>query len=293
MHYIMDAALAIREKMSQNVSMNGPSSLSISRTEERTLRTAADSDGERSPSELEGGNTSPAATVSLFDSQELISGPTITSINLSTRRPCISLQDMIATSIALKSDIDLTIAAPSSWPSGLFPKTVSSPARSNIPLPPDSMHQPESDTVPTHVSQAISFLQREVLLLRNELNVEQWLARENVKHIGRLYQNRILSGNAETEQQGLVSLPQIPSVEIPLNGDVLSNFSTINCVITEHKSTVWTLNSRNIRSRLLQSRPNLQTGTRNLYENYAKYEKKRSRGQQKPLHFGGQKKRPR
>jgi len=46
-------------------------------------------------------------------------------------------------------------------------------------------------------------LQREVLLLRNELNFELWSSRENVKHIGRLYQDRVLSKTAEMERQGL------------------------------------------------------------------------------------------
>ncbi|KAJ7136538.1 pyrroline-5-carboxylate reductase dimerization-domain-containing protein [Mycena crocata] len=52
-------------------------------------------------------------------------------------------------------------------------------------------------------SLAISGLQREVLLLRNELNFELWLLRENVKHVGRLYQDRVLSRDAEVERQGL------------------------------------------------------------------------------------------
>jgi len=46
-------------------------------------------------------------------------------------------------------------------------------------------------------------LQREILLLRNELNFELWVSRENVKHIGRLYQDHILSRSAEAERQGL------------------------------------------------------------------------------------------
>jgi len=39
--------------------------------------------------------------------------------------------------------------------------------------------------------------------LKNELNFELWLSRENVQHVGRLYQERILSKNAEVERQGL------------------------------------------------------------------------------------------
>jgi hypothetical protein len=132
-------------------------------------------------------------------------------------RPRISLQDMISTSVALKSNLDVEVLGPSnSWPSGLFPTATSSPSRASISLPPEtessSLLQPDSNghdssqPMPSHVAQAISALQREVLLLRSELNFELWLSRENVRHIGRLYQDRVLSKNAEAERQGLVRL---------------------------------------------------------------------------------------
>jgi chromosome segregation ATPase len=121
---------------------------------------------------------------------------------------------MVSTSVALKSNLDVEVLRPShSWPSGLFPTATSSPSKTSISLPPEtessSLLQPEnngydqSQPIPFHVAQAISGLQREVLLLRNELNFELWLSRENVRHIGRLYQDRILSKNAEAERQGL------------------------------------------------------------------------------------------
>ncbi|TRM61869.1 hypothetical protein BD626DRAFT_500788 [Schizophyllum amplum] len=58
-------------------------------------------------------------------------------------------------------------------------------------------------TADNRVAQALASLQREVVLLRNELNFELWLSRENVKHIGRLYQDRTLYRSAETERQAL------------------------------------------------------------------------------------------
>lgn len=135
-----------------------------------------------------------------------------------TGRPRISLQDMVSASVALKSSLDVEILGPSAtWPPGLFPTATSSPSKGSISLPPEneppiststSLLQPEprshDDPLPPHVVQAISGLQREVILLRNELNFELWLSRENVRHIGRLYQDRILSKNAEAERQGLV-----------------------------------------------------------------------------------------
>jgi len=146
------------------------------------------------------------ATVTSFgDLEDVTLGHTILPINPTSGRLQISLQDMIVTSIALKSSLDIEIINPTSWPKNLFPKIVSSPTRAKSP-PPSEVHSPETSDPPSHMSRALSSLQREVLLLRNELNFELWLSRENIKHIGRIYQNAVLSKNAETERQGLVSL---------------------------------------------------------------------------------------
>ncbi|KAH7914969.1 hypothetical protein BJ138DRAFT_242278 [Hygrophoropsis aurantiaca] len=124
-------------------------------------------------------------------------------IDLPTNKPRVSLQSMIDTSVILKSNIDVDIDTPRvSWSSVLFPFPGSSPSKSNINLPESSSFQ-EQEQLPSHVVEAISALQREVLLLRNELNFELWLSRENIQHIGRLHQDRILSKNAEVERQGL------------------------------------------------------------------------------------------
>ncbi|KIM62085.1 hypothetical protein SCLCIDRAFT_120575 [Scleroderma citrinum Foug A] len=116
----------------------------------------------------------------------------------------ISLQDMITTSVALKSNLEIDIDGPTAatWPTLLFPS-------GNNPLLKSGDSSSESDNVseglplPKHVREAIVGLQREILLLRNELNFELWLSRENVQHIGRLHKDRILSKNMEAERQGL------------------------------------------------------------------------------------------
>ena len=69
------------------------------------------------------------------------------------------------------------------------------------------------EPLPANVALAIAGLQREVLMLRCELNFELWMARENVKHIGRLYQDRVVSRTAEVERQGLVSRVLLVSVQ--------------------------------------------------------------------------------
>lgn len=123
----------------------------------------------------------------------------IRPIDLSTDKATISLQDMISTTVALKSNMDVEITKPvSQWPHTLF----------LMPQPPAEeegrLLSLDTGEIPSHIIQVISGLQREILLLRNELNFELWLSRENVKHIGRLYQDRILAKTAETERQGLV-----------------------------------------------------------------------------------------
>lgn len=133
----------------------------------------------------------------------------------------ISLTHMVATSVALKSGLDIAIVDPSpAWSAVLFPlrprtRSSSRAERESLqpseeqaespPTPSQSEHSKDSDgSLPRHVAQAISALQREVLLLKNELNLELWTTRENVKHIGRLCKDRVVSRTEEVERQGLV-----------------------------------------------------------------------------------------
>ena len=136
------------------------------------------------------------------ETYERVSAPGVSPIILSSDPPQISLQDMITTSVALKSNVKVDITK--RWPSTLFPTITSSPVDNDISLQSESFPSRSNDEVPLHVVEAMARLQREILLLRNELNFELWVSRENVRHIGRLYQDRILSRNAEAERQGLV-----------------------------------------------------------------------------------------
>ncbi len=130
---------------------------------------------------------------------------TLHPIDLSSGVAKISLQDMIATSVALKSNLDINIAGPTSqWPGPLFTPSRAPSTKNGRSSRPESVGSKSSDEIPSHIVQAISALQRELVLLKNELNFELWLSRENVQHVGRLYQERILSKNAEVERQGLV-----------------------------------------------------------------------------------------
>lgn len=130
----------------------------------------------------------------------------------------VSLPDMIATSVALKSGLDIEVVQPSAdWSAYLFPTAPSTRSQSrdesavevggqDASLHPgaERLYRGGEHEVSPQVALATAGLQREVLLLRNELNFELWMTRENVKHIGRLYEDRVLSRTAEIERQGLV-----------------------------------------------------------------------------------------
>ncbi|KAJ7774703.1 hypothetical protein B0H16DRAFT_1659841 [Mycena metata] len=154
------------------------------------------------------------------------------TMGLATKEAHISLEDMIATSVALKSNLNLSIEpVGSQWPGSLFASASDSPARPSVSLPSESRQVPSGENIPSHVAQAISGLQREVLLLRSELNLELWLSRENVKHVGRLYQERILSRDAEVERQGLYNKlrnyrSQVAALEAELRSHKASATST-------------------------------------------------------------------
>ena len=146
--------------------------------------------------------------------------PTVRTLQLEPssipRRRKISLQDLIATSVALKTGAEINVSdqAPS-WPSILFtppPSKASSttPSHSNSVDPTESFDTSRSEDdetrIPAHIAETISGLQREVLLLRTELNIELWIKRENVRHIRRLYKESIETKNSESEQLNLVRL---------------------------------------------------------------------------------------
>jgi len=128
----------------------------------------------------------------------------IQPIDLSSGKAILSLQDMIDTTVALKSNLDLEVIQPSSqWPYALFASTSGPLSQFPNDVQPQ-LSELHLEQNAAHVAQAISGLQREILLLRNDLNFELWLSRENSRHIGRLYQDRILMKTAEAERQGLV-----------------------------------------------------------------------------------------
>ena len=118
----------------------------------------------------------------------------------------ISLQDMVATGVALRSRLDLKIDKNFvGWtPESFSVHSTTSSSINSLDASDSEVPQTEAGLLPSRVALVLSELQKELILLRNDLNLELWISRENVKHIGRLHQIRILSKNAEAERQGLV-----------------------------------------------------------------------------------------
>ena len=126
----------------------------------------------------------------------------IRPIDISSGKAVLFLQDMINITIALKSNLDVEVIQPSSQGAHSLFQTNSIPSSGHIQA--DAPVNDDRDSNSARVAQAVAGLQREILLLRNDLNFELWLSRENSKHIGRLYEDRVLMKNTEAERQGLV-----------------------------------------------------------------------------------------
>ena len=166
-------------------------------------------------------------------------------------RPRVSVQDILGTYHVLKSRIDIEVVDPSpEWPHLLVRPPTSLSSLGADATPYRAFPRRSEDAIPAHVEEAISGLQRENLLLRTELNYELWLKRENVKRIGRLYEDRILVKGAEIERQGLVGFNLLYGL---LSGCTQASESAIS--ITNYGS---------IRDRCRDSRMHLQRSKREL-----------------------------
>ena len=117
---------------------------------------------------------------------------------------------MVANGVALKSGMHIRVVnGPSNWHSKLSSHSndASSSTASSLPSIEEAVDDigGSCSAPPRSVMQLLSSLQREIMLLKNELNLELWMKRSNVSHVGRLYQDRLESKSAELERQGLVS----------------------------------------------------------------------------------------
>ena len=125
----------------------------------------------------------------------------------------LSLQDIIRYTTILKSGEDFKMRDSSpSWLSEFFNNSRRSPSKLDLSLLPptdsDEVSQPSGSSSDTETSapasRVIYNLQREILQLRNELNLELWLKRETALHLNRLYESQAMTRLGELERQGLV-----------------------------------------------------------------------------------------
>ena len=179
----------------------------------------------------------------------------ITPLDLSTGQVMISMADMVDVTNALKANIDVELITPN------IQRIASLPSRSPSP----AKRQTVTSNVTSEVEHGmgnfvhtVADLQREVLLLRNELNFELWIQRENVKHIGRLYQDRILMKSAEAERQGLVRALSIRWYAI---SESILQCSTTNCASIVHKLLPLRMNCAIANGRHPLRRASMLTGT--------------------------------
>lgn len=163
---------------------------------------------------LSSGGNSAAGDVQTEDARmEKAQTPTVRLMNLvpdaKTRRAPLHI--LVTTAVAMKTGRERALLDPRAGPAQLFQSAGSQPMLS--PQPPASEEQEAQDeapaaggvSIPANVLECLAVLQREVMMLRNELNVELYLKRECVRHVGRLQMDYVTSRRAELERQSLVS----------------------------------------------------------------------------------------
>ncbi|CAG8498975.1 16089_t:CDS:10 [Gigaspora margarita] len=126
---------------------------------------------------------------------EGVESTSVETKTIKTRRSsqAISIQEIMDVHQALKSGVEIVVGD-DPWDS----KIISSNSIDST-LPPDSnSHGPLSNA-----QASVAFLQREVMLLRNELNFELYLKQQHLQHIGRLHRDHVLDISAEAERQNL------------------------------------------------------------------------------------------
>ncbi|CAG8680641.1 4608_t:CDS:2, partial [Cetraspora pellucida] len=117
-----------------------------------------------------------------------------------TRRPsqAISIQEIMDVHQALKSGVEIVVGD-DPWDS----KIISSNSISSTSPSDQSLSVAQSFMPSSNVQASIAFLQREIMLLRNELNFELYLKQQHLQHIGRLHRDHVLDISAEAERQNL------------------------------------------------------------------------------------------
>ncbi|RGB30405.1 hypothetical protein C1646_627953 [Rhizophagus diaphanus] len=123
------------------------------------------------------------------------------------RRPsqAISIHEIMDVHQALKSGADIVVGD-DPWASRII--SYSNFLTVNHPTPPPENESPPI-TSTTNTQASVAYLQREIMLLRNELNFELYLKQQHLQHIGRLHRDHILDSTVEAERQNLYNTCKI------------------------------------------------------------------------------------
>ncbi|ORY81402.1 Hamartin protein-domain-containing protein [Protomyces lactucae-debilis] len=138
-------------------------------------------------------------------------------------------------------------------------------------------HTPSTTTAPEDELHAdVSYYQREVLLLRNELHFERHLKQQHLQHIGRLQRSNIADAAVETERQNLYnttkalksqvanlqgSLQRLRNETATSKANRLDYEATLNERIKQlrQERTVWTSTEKSMRTALEEARADVQS----------------------------------
>ncbi|CAG8494593.1 1181_t:CDS:10 [Ambispora leptoticha] len=119
-----------------------------------------------------------------------------------TRRAsqAISIHDILEVHQALKSGAEIVVGD-DPWSSQIIAPTNSVSAKPELNAM--NITTPTPPQITSNNAATISFLQREIMLLRNELNFELYLKQQHLQHIGRLHRDHVLDASVEAERQNL------------------------------------------------------------------------------------------
>lgn len=139
------------------------------------------------------------------DGRSRMSGTDSPTLTLSPSHP--QLQDLLQSNKAIKSGLHQTLANDSvpslalSHQDSVAEKTAPGPSSSaTAPLPLTS-HSPFSSS---EMSTQVSHLQKQILLLQNDLSFERYLKQQHMAHIGDLRRKQMAEAATEAETQNLI-----------------------------------------------------------------------------------------
>jgi hypothetical protein len=140
--------------------------------------------------------------------------PTLPALPDNSQKEII-LQDMLQTQQSLRGSLHQTFANDSA--TSLQARDTPSPrldAYIHSLIQTKSLKSPAIRPAGSDAQGPVSFLQREVVLLRNDLNFERYLKQQHLSHIGQLHRKYIKEATVEAETQNLINKNRTLSLKL-------------------------------------------------------------------------------